>query len=350
MSPLLLLWWTSLLLAAIAILWMIGLIVARLFRQNDETRRAADRKALASAYLAIMGGADDPTIVLRPFQRRARLLAETLLEVLGLVRGAERERLIGSLERCGVDQRLRWRLTRGSRTGRLASAEALSAFPSVETRAALESLYHNAGDAELRIAAVRTLIEIDAPPAPEALIADLEKRHEADSLLYVPVFRRLAVDAPDAMLAAFQSGSLRSATRAVVAEALGASGDYRSLAVLLDAADAADVVLRATIIRALGALGHPGASAAVIRALADSEWDVRAEACVAASRIGSPSFAEPLARALSDPEWWVRFRAAEALSSMGALGRNALEIAAMSPVEVTRLSASLALAEMGVLL
>lgn len=250
MNLLLLLWWMSLLLAMIAIAWMLGLIVARLFREKDEARRGADRKALASAYLAIMGGAGDAAIVLQPFQRRARLLAETLLEVLGLVRGAERERLIDSLAGVGVDQRLRARLTRGSRTGRLAAAEALSAFPSPETRAALETLYRDARDPELRIPAVRTLIEIGAAPAPETLIADLEKRYEADSLLYVPVFRRLAVDAPDAMLAAFRSANLRPATRAVVAEALGASGDYRSVAALLDQADAADVVLRAAVVRA----------------------------------------------------------------------------------------------------
>ncbi|MFN7107256.1 MAG: HEAT repeat domain-containing protein [Brevundimonas sp.] len=85
----------------------------------------------------------------------------------------------------------------------------------------------------------------------------------------------------------------------------------------------------------------------MVQALGDSEWDVRAEACVAAGRIGSPSFAEPLACALSDREWWVRFRAAEALSAMGVLGRETLMIAAASPVDVTRRSASLALAELG---
>lgn len=333
-------------LAGGALVWMSGLIVARLFRENDEARRTADRKALASAYLAIMGGGGEQAqLLLHPFGNRARLIAETLLEVLGLVRGADKERLIDSLVTMGVDQRLRARLTRGSRTGRLAAAEALAAFPSSPTRQALESLYRDAVDPELRIAAVRTLIETGAAPAPETLIADLESRREADSLLYVPVFRRLAIDAPDAMLSAFRSGGLRPATRAVVAEALGASGDYRSVAVLLEEARAADVVLRGAVIRALGALGHPGASPAILQALGDPEWEVRAEACASAGRIGLPAFADALTIALSDPEWWVRFRAAEALTSMGELGHKVLTIAAASPIADVRLSASLALAE-----
>lgn len=347
MTLLALLWWTSLALAAIALAWMAGLIVARLFRENDEARRAADRQTLARAYLAIMSGEGDAGGMLKPFRGRARLMAETLLEVLGLVRGADRERLVESLHGHGVDARLRLRLHRGSLTGRLAAAEALSAFPSPESRAALEDVLARSHETDLRIAAVRALIAIGAAPTPEALIADLERRREADSLLYTPLFGRLATEAPDAMIAAFTDQSTRSSTRAAVAEALGASGDYRAIQALVSQAEAPDPVLRAAVVRALGALAHPAGAGAVMQAFTDEALDVRADACVAAGRIGLPTFAEPLTRALSDDAWWVRFRAAEALAGLGGLGQAALRIAATSPIDVTRRSASLALAERG---
>lgn len=87
MNLLLVLWWSSVLLVGIALAWMAGLIIARLFRENSETRQKADRQTLSIVYLAIMAGTDEAAEKLRPFQHRSRLLAESLLEVLALVRG-----------------------------------------------------------------------------------------------------------------------------------------------------------------------------------------------------------------------------------------------------------------------
>ncbi len=348
MNLLLLLWWSSLLLAGIALTWMAGLIVARLFRENSEARRKADRQTLSSAYLAIMAGTDDAATRLAPFQHRSRLLAETLLEVLGLVRGAERDRLIASLVEAGVDERLRSRLTRGSRTGRLAAVEALSAFPSASTRAELRSLQKTSNDAEIRIATVRTLIEIGDPPRAQDLIADLVGRSDKDSLLYAPVLRQLAIDAPDDALAALAIPDLSVAARAVMIDAVGTSGDYRALPTLSLMAAAPEPVLRMAALRALGSLAHPGAADTIAGSLGDDAWDVRAEAALAAGKIGTATLMPRLVALLDDPVWWVRFRAADALARMGGGGIEALRIATTSPIDVTRRSAALALAERGI--
>lgn len=347
MNVLGLLWWSSLLLAAIALAWMVGLIVAKILRDARDGQRRADRQMLSAAYLAIMAGTTDAATQLDPYKHRNRLLAETLLEVLGMVRGGERERLITTLIKAGVDYGFRARLTRGSRTGRLAVVEALSAFPSNETRIALRGLYGTSRDAELRIATVRTLIAIGDPPRAQDLLAGLVGRAEEDSLLYAPVLRQLAIDAPDDALSAMAVPTLSVAARTVLLDALGACGDYRALPVLSAMAGAPETILRVAAVRALGAMGHPGTTEIIAAAFGDDVWDVRAEAAVAAGKIGGTGLLALLVAQLEDPVWWVRFRAADALGRMGSGGLQALRLAVTSPVEVARRSASLALAEQG---
>lgn len=347
MNVLGLLWWSSLLLAAIALAWMVGLIVAKIFRDARDGQRRIDRHMLSTAYLAIMAGVVDAATQLEPYQHRNRLLAETLLEVLALVRGGEREGLIATLIEAGIDDRFRARLTRGSRTGRLAVVEALSAFPSNETRAALRSLYGTTRDAELRIATVRTLIAIGDPPRAQDLLAGLVGRAEEDSLLYAPVLRQLAINAPDDALSAMAVPALSVTARAVLLDALGLCGDYRALPVLSAMADAPETILRLAAVRALGAMGHPSTAPTIAQAFGDDAWDVRAEAAVAAGKIGGTGLVPFLVAALQDPVWWVRFRAADTLGRIGHGGLQALRLASNSPVEVARRSASLALAEQG---
>ena len=345
LNVLLSLWWSSILLATLALLWMLGLIVARLFRERGDAKRLIDRQSLSQAYLAIMAGSENGADLLRPYQTRSRLLAETLLDLLGLVRGAERERLIEALRLAGVDKRLRWRLTHGSRTGRLAAVEALSAFPSDATRQDLRALHRRSNDAEIRIATVRTLIEIAAPPRIQDLIVELQSRDDGDSLLYAPVLRQLAIDAPEDALHALAIPGLPVAARAVTIDAVGASGDYRALPVLFEMFKAQDPVLRSAVVRALASLAHPSGTSVIVAALGDEAWDVRAEAAVAAGRIGGPELVTQLVVLLEDPVWWVRFRAADALARLGPNGREALRIAATSPIEAIQKSASMALAE-----
>ncbi len=347
MTLLLVLWWSSIALALIALGWMAGLIIARLFRENSEKRRQIDRRALSLAHLNIMNGTGDAALQLAPFQHRGRLMAETLLEVLGLVRGAERDTLIAAMVEAGVDDRLRARLKRGSRTGRLAAVEALSAFPSDDTRIALRALYVATRDPEVRIAAARTLIDLGDPPRVLDMVRDRGSQAAAASLLYAPVLRRLAIGAPDEALAALTEPDLGVGARAVLIDAVGASGDYRALPTLSLLAVAPEVVLRVAALRALGAMGHPGAAGIIATALSDEAWDVRAEAAVVAGKIGTTSLVPALAGLLDDPVWWVRFRAADALARLGREGIETLRIATTSPAEVARRSASIALAEQG---
>lgn len=347
MALLLLLWWVSLLFAAAALLWMLALIAARLLRERSDRRRAAARQAITAAYLAIMAGDGAATAMLRPYQRRARLMAETLLEFLALVRGAERTRLIEALRGLHVQDRFRARLSQGSQAGRLAATEALEVFPDEETRVALSRLYRSARDPELRIAAVRALIEIGEAPSIDTVLRNLEHHDQTDSPLYGPVLKRLVADAPDAALEALEKTSFGPAACAVLAEAVGASGDYRAVALLMPRASAPNAIVRAASVRALGMLGHPTAVSAIAAALDDIEWEVRSEACEAAGRIGDLTLAAGLVARLADEVWWVRFRAAEALVALGPRGVDILRAASGSEEGVVQRTAAMALAERG---
>lgn len=347
MDLLLFLWWFSLLLAGTALLWMLSLILARLVRERGDAQRALDRKAVMAAFIEVMGGDGGATARLQPYQWRARLMAEALLELLALVRGAERNRVIEALKSLNVDDRFRERVSRGSRAGRLAATEVLEAFPGDQTRHALNRLYRSARDPELRIAAVRALIEIGAPPSIDTVLRNLEHHDQTDSPLYGPVLRRLVADAPDAALEALEKTSFTPAACAVLADAVGASGDYRAVALLTPRASAPNPIVRAASVRALGMLGHPAAETAIVSAIVDPEWEVRSEACEAAGRIGGVRLMPHLVARLADEVWWVRFRAAEALAALGVAGIESLREASRSGDNVVQRMAAMTLAERG---
>lgn len=348
MSFLALLWWSSLVFAAAALVWMTGLILARLLRERADRKRTVDQGHVRGLFLAIMGGDAEAELRLKPFCRRARLMAETLLEVLGLVRGAERERLIECLARLGVADHLRRRLYRGSKAGRIAAVEALAAFPDVATVAELRSALDGSRGGDFRVAVLTALLDMEAAPPLKDILKEVADRGLQESLLYEPVIRRAAAASPLEALDVFILARAPPATRAVLADALGASGDYRAVQPLSRTAAAPELELRIASVRGLGLLGHPAAEEAVINAFSDPAWEVRSAACEAAGRIGLVQAASLLVHALADPAWWVRFRAGEALTALGEKGIAGLRMAVAIDQDVVRRAASLALAERGV--
>lgn len=350
MSGLLLIWTTAGALAAAALFWMIGLIIARLLRERGDVGRRRDWRKVQQAYLEIMNGSGDAVRRLRGVRRRPRLLAEALLEVIALVRGGgERDRLISTLQGFGIDEIFRRRLSRGSVAGRMASAEVLSIFPGERTRSALRRALGKARASELRVSLLGSLTEIGAAPPLREALADLSEHRGSDSLLYLPLIARLVADDPMSALWAFGDPQVASEARVVLAEALGASGDYRTLRPLCVAARAPDVELRIASIRALASLGHPAAEPTILAGLQDRSWIVRAASCEAAGRIGLHAAIPLLEAQTDDPEWWVRFRAGEALGALGPAGRARLWVMAALGGDLSRRTASMVLAERGVL-
>ena len=340
------LWLSSLLMAALALIWMSVLVLARLGREKSNARRARDRRAVLSAFVAIMGGSGDAAAQLSPFQRRPRLMAEALLEALSLIRGPERERLIAALVALNIDDRLRARLFVGEASGRIACAEALGAFPSDGAVEALRRAWRTSRDPALRLAAIRSLTELGQPPRLGEVLDELDRR-SAEPLTFQPLMRLVAQQQLDDALDAFERQDRGEAAKAMLADALASTGDYRVLVPLIGAASDASPLVRAAALRALGALGHPDAEPALKAGMTDADWEVRAAASDAAGRIGSIPMIPDLIGRLQDPIWWVRFRAADALTLLGDKGVRSLRLAAAAPSDVVRRAASLALAEKG---
>lgn len=349
MSELERIWTASLLLAAAALLWMTALIVARLFRERSEARRERDRHLIQQAFLDIMAGSVDAVGRLRGVRKRARVMAEALLGVVGMVRGAERERLIDALGAFGLDRVFQRRLSRGSIAGRIVAAEALSIFPGAAGAAALRRTLGETRSADLRVSLWRALIDLGETPALEAVLRDLRGRKASDSLLYVPLIVSIATIDTSAALRTFADPDLPAEARLILADALGRSGDYRVLEPLFQTARAPDDELRIASVRGLGSLGHPSAEPAILAALEDPVWMVRAAACEAAGRIGLVLVIPQLGSQLEDPVWWVRFRAGEALVALGEPGRERLVRSLAEGGDLARRTASMVLAERGLM-
>lgn len=348
MSLLGFLWWSSLAFGAAALTWMLGLIFARVMRARRDARLGLDQARMRRLFLAVMEGDTGALHQLRRPTRRARLTAEAVLDVAGLVRGHDRERLVAALSDLGVPGRLRRRLRRGSRAGRIAAAEALALLPDSANADALREALARTRDPEFRVAAFNALLALGSAPALRDLLADISARGLQDSLLYETVLRTLVAQAPDEALAAFTDPDTSTLVRTLLADALGRAGDYRAVPVLMTAAPDAELELRIACIRALGGLAHPAAEPVVLEALADTAWEVRAAAAEAAGRIGLSSAAVPLVQALADAVWWVRFRSGEALAALGEKGVASLRLAAQVDQDVVRRAAALALAERGI--
>lgn len=347
MDPLLLLWWLSILMALLALAWMSALVIGRLFRERSDALRARGRTRARDAFVDVMNGAGDALGRLRGIDHQVQLMGEVLLEVLAIVRGTERDRLITALLSIKMDHRFRRRLLRGGIAGRMVAAETLSIFPGPETVKALRTALRQTRHGNLRVAVMRSLIDLDAAPPLAEVLQEVHRSRGSESLLYLPLMRRLVNGDTYAALRAFGDPETPPKARVILAEALGGSGDFRALAPLCIAATAPDIELRIASVRGLAAMGHPAAEPRILAALEDPVWMVRSAACEAAGRIGLKAAVPLLVIQLSDPVWWVRFRAGEALSALGASGLAGLQAAAAGQGDLPRSAASLALAERG---
>lgn len=314
-----LLWLTSWTLAATSLSVMGFLIAARLWRDGVDSRRRRARAAITQAYLAVMAGA--PQALTRLGQDRANpsLQAEALLEMLGVVRGADRDRLVEALRAWGLDQRLLPHLNRGPIQNRLTTAEALGVFPGPQNEAALRAVLSQAAPA-LRLAAAKSLLQLGAPIDVGAFLRQAEGRGHPRSASLAEVLRPLAERQPADCATLLLGRDLPDPLRVMLAEALGASSDYGVLPVLEQAAISETPAVRAAALRTLGRLMHPAAEAAVAQGMTDADSQVRAAAAAAAGAAGLANLTPQLAHRLRDPVWTVRFHAAEALARLGARG------------------------------
>lgn len=340
------LWVASLVLAGAAISWMSLLIMSRVVRDRALVRRKAAIETIIQAYLGLTRGETDALRVLQSYRRQTPILAEALLSLLDVVRGGERERLVSSLQISGFDRSICAAASRWRGAPRLSIIEALGVFAIPAAETALRQIARRARG-ESRLAAVKSLVGIGAMVDLPQLLADMIAQREPWAGSLGDTLRLLAEQQPADCAAAFARVDFPAPVRVMLADALGASGDYKVILVLAEAALTGDSQVRGASVRALGRLMHPASEAVFARAIADSEWQVRGAAANAIGDAGLVSLEPRLVNSLSDPVWWVRFQAAEALVRLGPRGMAALRNAAYGASGETARVAFLTLAERG---
>ncbi|MFN4089268.1 MAG: HEAT repeat domain-containing protein, partial [Alphaproteobacteria bacterium] len=303
-------------------------------------RRNERRRKLIAAILDWLDAEDGGSAP--PVDARRPLGARVAMDLLQLVRGRDRARLVDLLRRTGTDEALCRRIGSGRASERIEAARALALFSAPETLWALEEGLDDR-DPEVRLTVASSLVALQAAPPLTVLIGKLAIGSAEQSRTLAPIFRELAKTRKDEFAAALADPDMPLPALLLVVDALGRTGDYRLVDDLAPLADHPALDVRAQALRALGSLGHPAAASVVLGRLDDAAWQVRAQAAIAAGRIGLAEAAPRLRELLADQVWWMRLRAAQALLALGPVGEGMLtEAAAGSGVAAETAATALA--------
>lgn len=342
MAWLALLWTYALSLVAISIAGMTILVLRRIQRERGDTRRSKNRHAFIVALLAPNAEPGSRAAPLTALD--GETTAETLLEILTLVRGAERERIIETARDKGAPPILRKQLAKGCIRKRILAAEALGFFPEPETVRALRLAEHDL-DARVQVAALKSMVELGSPLSINDLLARIPAEGSRRLSSLVGVLRMAVASQPAEAIDALSRPGLATSVRIALIDSLAATHASGSVDRVAALTDDENIEIKAAAIQALGVLAHPTSASIIAKALSDQDWRIRLKAAEAAGRLGLMEFSEPLCALLSDEIWWVRFRASEALAALGEKGIAALRAAAKGGPDSARRAAALALLE-----
>ncbi len=315
-------WFATLVLSLTSLAAMLCLVAARVARSAAQARKVRLQSQLTRALLAAMRqGGDVDFAALRG--RRRDELGEILVDLLGKLRGAERERLVEIARQARLPEYFTRQIVRGRAARRASAVEALSEMP-IDGTPALLSVALEDPDSEVRIAAARGLMHLGAPVPMRRLLEALAVPALGISERVLALLSRATADDRNELASIARDAGLPLVVRVLAVRALENAGDFFFVGTLGTLAGDGPTDLRVAAFRALGALGHPSAQAAVAGGLGDADAEVRAAAAEAAGRIRLTSLVSELDGLLSDEDGWVGLSAAEALRQLGPVGQARL--------------------------
>jgi HEAT repeat protein len=308
-------WMLSLVLSGTA-LTAVGAVMVLRWADTRRDRRSTARRGVAlERLMAFLDGRADGAAVLAAAGGRTDVAADLVRELVGIVAGDDRERLVALLVVWDAPGRLLPALRARDRRRRREAAAALGLFDRDDVVAALRRALGDR-DPEVRLAAARSLVEAGRPPPLDDLARAIVAGGGPVSQEWRGVFRRIAADGPDDFSAMTKADRPRD-VRLFAIDALGRAAADGTLARLIDLFADPDVEIRAAALRALAVIGHPAATDVVRAGFADPAWEVRTQAAVTAGRIGLPDLNAVLEHQLHDGVWWPRYRAGQALARLG---------------------------------
>jgi len=310
-------------LVAIAVIAAVVLFVFRLFRSQLDARRDRIRDSLVRQMLVALEMPEPPNDLVAALKAHPRVAEDVLGELVELIRGVSRERMIAIAQAAELDVWLRSRLRSNWRAERRTAVEVMRLFSDPATIAALHSALDDRAE-DIRLTAALSLADLGQMPKLRDLLLRLRIETTERSLLLRRIFFHALRDNIDDVQAVANGSLGVPSFRPYAVEALGLGGQLQLIPFLLSLVGDPDPNVRVAVMRALGSLAYPGAAPYLEAALEDASWEVRAEAVEAVRRTELVSLVPKLVQRLDDDVWWVRYRAGEALSSLGDAGLLAL--------------------------
>lgn len=338
-------WSFSIFLGAASIAVITALVLRRIVIQRRIAAEDKARQSLLKSLIAFSHDRDRVALKRAIASVPPATALKIGFEFLSLLRGEEYDDVIAVLVESGLPAHAERQLARGNGAARIHAAEMLSALhPDDAVPTLLATLDRDRGR-EVRIAAAIALCELGALPPLDATLRKIGAEGQR-SMRLVELFRRLAANRLDELMAQVERTDLTPFVRAAVIDALARAGDFRLADFFGGIATDSSPDVASAAVRAVGRIGHPDAAAVLTRAMASGDWSVRYAAAEAAGQLGLPALVAPLAVLLDDTEWIVRYTAAKALRDSSPAGHRILKEAAAATVPSrSQRTASLALSE-----
>lgn len=296
---------------------LVAIFLLFLRRRTDERRQLKEANAdryLSRQLLNLRQPVERDAIESLAAAGQARL-ERILSRLLQLVRGDDRVSLLAIADTMGIPDAALCRLKHRGATRRIDAMHILESFPSDRVVAAIRARMSEDPDPTVRTEAAATLVRLDMPPRPAAVIAALDLMRQPLNPLHAAIFRAAAPTCGAEIVAIAQNlvpGLLRSR----LIEALGWTNDFTVLPPLARFAEDQDPEARIAALKAARQLGHPAVRDWVVPLLLDPADTVRAQAARTCGQLGLTDAIPILSNLVENSSWWVRTRAAEALTRL----------------------------------
>jgi hypothetical protein len=315
-----LIWQSALILILSSLLVTAILIFKRKLEERREARKNARYERLSNFIHATLRLPPDIAIKNLPElgDGDEAIIMRITLDMLGIMRGNDKGRVIDILEKWNLFPYLRQLSEKGARGKRIQALTLLGYFSDIKSLIVLMD-QTTADDINVQLAALHGLAERKATKYIDEIIERLQVTNKTNSLILADILGRFGENALTSLLRLMQSKAGIDVRIASIL-AIEQIGSLEAIEPLLQALTDPEAEIRAQAASTLGKLGDAKAGAALMHCLSDESKDVRLQAVLALGQLSYQEALPALVKALDDKEWSIRFRAAQALYKLGDNG------------------------------